>query len=194
MARKFLLWFALLLTISVSGMFYLILKDPRMRELKNLRVDSTPERIARGEYLANHLLSCVHCHTQRDHNDYSLPAVGPAFAGDCLMRRGLSGKMCMPNITWMRKRARRVDRRRVAPGIQDRIAATASRCLLMPFDAYAHLPDEDAYAPIAYLRTIPAVTVRRRDGGELPDERDRAADPDAAGGTVPAVSGDNEVV
>jgi hypothetical protein len=110
MSRKFLRWFALVLTVSVGVMFYLILKGPQMRDLENLRIESTPERIARGEYLANNLLSCVHCHTQRDHDDYSLPAVGPAFAGgDCLDETwGFPGKMCIGR--------RRLDRRRAAAG------------------------------------------------------------------------------
>ncbi|MDA0205430.1 MAG: c-type cytochrome [Acidobacteria bacterium] len=162
MARKFLTWFALLMTISVSVMFYLILKDPQMRELKNLRVDSTPERIARGEYLANNLLSCVHCHTQRDRDDYSLPAVGPAFAGgDCLDETwGFPGKMCTPNITsdaetgigaWTDDEVLRAIREGIS---RDGIALFP----LMPFDAYRDLPDEDAYAVIAYLRTIPPVS------------------------------------
>jgi len=162
MARKFLTWFALLLTISVGVMFYLILKDPQMRELKNLRVESTPERIARGEYLANNLLSCGHCHTQRDHDDYSLPAVGPAFAGgDCLDETGgFPGKMCMPNITsdaetgigaWTDDELLRAIREGIS---RDGIALFP----LMPFAAYRQLPDEDVYALIAYLRTIPAVS------------------------------------
>ena len=162
MRRKFLLWFAFVLTISVGIMFYLIVKEPRMRELKNLRIESTPERIARGEYLANNLLSCVHCHTQRDHDDYSLPAVGPAFAGgDCLDElAGFPGKMCMPNITsdketgvggWTDDELLRAIREGIS---RDGVALFP----MMPFDAYRHLPDEDAYALIAYLRTIPAVS------------------------------------
>jgi hypothetical protein len=143
-------------------MFYLILKGPRMRELKNLRIESTPERIARGEYLANNLLSCVHCHTQRDHTDYSLPAVGPAFAGgDCLDETwGFPGKMSMPNNTsdaetgvgaWTDDELLRA----IREGISREGLALFP---MMPFDAYRHLPDEDAFALVAYLRTIPPVS------------------------------------
>lgn len=162
MSRKFLLWFAFLLTVSVGIMFYLTLKGPQMRDLVNLRIESTPERIARGEYLANNLLGCAHCHTARDHDDYSLPAVGPVFAGgDCLDETwGFPGKMCMPNITsdaetgigaWTDDEVLRA----IREGISREGVALFP---MMPFDAYRNLPDEDAYAVIAYLRTIPAVS------------------------------------
>jgi hypothetical protein len=162
MSRKFLMWFAFLLTISAGTMFYLLLKDPKMRDLKNLRVESTPERVARGEYLANNLLGCVHCHTARNHEDYSLPAVGPAFAGgDCLDElAGFPGEMCMPNITsdretgigaWTDDEILRAMREGIS---RDGVALFP----MMPFDAYRYLSDDDAYAVIAYLRTLPAVS------------------------------------
>jgi cytochrome c553 len=158
MARKILLAMAFVLTLCVTIMFYLMFSGPSARDVTDLKVLSSPERVARGEYLANSVLSCVHCHTRRDHDDYSLPATGPAFAGgDCLDEpAGFPGAMCTPNIT-----------SDVATGIGDWTDDEILRAIregisrqgtalfpLMPYDSYRYLPDEDAYALVAYLRTL----------------------------------------
>ncbi len=161
MARKILLALAFVLTLCITFMFYLMYSGPSMRDVTDLKVLATPDRIARGEYLANNVLSCVHCHTRRDHDNYSLPAIGPEFAGgDCLDEAaGFPGAMCMPNITsdvgtglgsWTDDEILRAIREGVS---RDGKALFP----LMPFDSYRHLPDEDAYAVVAYLRTLPAV-------------------------------------
>lgn len=198
MVRKLLLAFALLLTLCVGIMFYLMFSGPKMRDLTDLKIEVTPERVARGEYLANNLLSCVHCHTRRDNTDYSLPAVGPAFAGgDCLdVNSGFPGATCPPNLTsdpttglgnWTDDEILRA----VREGINRDGTALFP---LMPFDSYSRLSDEDAYSLVAYLRTLPAVSnLLPATVVKFPMNFVIRQLPVPLEGPVPAVSRDNEI-
>ncbi len=149
------------MTIAVAAAAYLTLKGPDMRELRSLRIEATPQRLERGEYLARHVLVCVHCHTERDHDKFDLPATGPEFAGgECLGEEvNFPGTVCAPNITtdveygigtWTDDEILRAIREGVSRD---------GRALfpMMPYAAYRNLSDEDAYAVVAYLKSLPPV-------------------------------------
>jgi hypothetical protein len=56
----------LLILLLCIGYIYFIL--PRI-PIPDLKVEITPERIARGKYLANHVTVCVDCHSTRVWSD-----------------------------------------------------------------------------------------------------------------------------
>ena len=119
------------------------------------------QAVERGEYLARHVLACVHCHTRRDQKQLHAPATGPEFAGgDCLDEEvNFPGSVCAPNITpdvgsgigtWSDDEILRAVREGVSRD---------GRALfpLMPYGSYRTLADEDAHAVVAFLRTLAPV-------------------------------------
>jgi mono/diheme cytochrome c family protein len=110
--------------------------------------------IERGDYLANHVSSCVACHTDRGENG---ALVGPAFAGGQRMDVAADPARVYvsPNLTpdpetspigqWTEDDF--VARFRVGPLIDG---------TPMPWGAFARLTDEDLRAIFRYLRSLPA--------------------------------------
>lgn len=148
-----------LLVLGTGGVSYFLLAYPRVRPAPDLRIEATPERLARGKYLADHVAICTDCHSQRDWTGYGGP-VKPAFYGaggevfDESM--GLPGRIVSRNITpgalasWSDGEILRA--------MLDGVSKDGSALFpLMPYPTYGkHLDPEDARAIIAYLRTIPA--------------------------------------
>ena len=58
---------------------------PRARPLTNVKFQSTPERLARGRYLVEHVTACISCHSSHDWTKRDAPiplgmeAGGPAY-------------------------------------------------------------------------------------------------------------------
>ena len=67
---------------------YLYAKYPDVPPAENITVVSTPERVARGQYLAKHVSGCVECHAERDFTEVCRPvkpgrsAMGGELFGD----------------------------------------------------------------------------------------------------------------
>src|SRR5690625_7514188 len=53
---------------------------PNIGPPENMSIEITPERVERGEYLANHVMLCMDCHGKRDFSLFSGPPV-PATEG-----------------------------------------------------------------------------------------------------------------
>ncbi|WP_285010943.1 c-type cytochrome [Pedobacter faecalis] len=131
---------------------------PNVGEAIDLKVDSSPERIERGRYLANHVTLCVDCHSQRDWSKFAGPPVltslgkgGEKFDHSI----GFPGSVYSPNITpfnlkdWTDGELYRV----ITTGVTKEGRALMN---IMPYPAYGRMDREDIYAIIAYLRTLPA--------------------------------------
>lgn len=155
----------MLASFGVYAYFFIVL--PRDIPPPDLRVELTPERLKRGEYLANAVYGCVYCHSERDWNLFGgPPKPGRIGVGGELFDEsvGLSGMIVSPNIT--------------PAGIGDWTDGEVYRAIvnglhkegyaffpIMPFDVYLYLPEEDIYSIIAYIRTlepIESVTPARR--------------------------------
>jgi mono/diheme cytochrome c family protein len=151
--------------------------QPRSRPLDGRVYESTPERRERGRYLAEHVLQCFICHSERD---ASLPGAPPVEArkGAGVVFSESEGRLIVaPNIT--------PDVETGAGGWTDDMLARAIREGIghdgralhpsMWYGSFAALSDDDLAAVVVYLRSIPAVPnplPRTR----LPDdERDRIA-------------------
>ncbi|MEZ5355363.1 MAG: c-type cytochrome [Bryobacteraceae bacterium] len=147
-----------LLAIVAAGAVYVATHKPAQRPVTDLVIARTPERLARGEYLARNVSACLHCHTDREEGARNHPAKGPEGAGGhCFTpEMGFPGHVCAANITssktagigaWSDDEILRAIREGVSKD---------GRALfpIMPYSAYRSLPDEDAYAIVAYLRTL----------------------------------------
>src|SRR5688500_18511559 len=53
------------LVAAAAGVGYLYAAYPNV-ELAEYRIEATPDRLARGRYLTDHVVGCTTCHTQRD--------------------------------------------------------------------------------------------------------------------------------
>lgn len=52
--------------IAILTIACIVLALPNVGPAENIRIVLTPERIARGKYLANNVALCMDCHSQRD--------------------------------------------------------------------------------------------------------------------------------
>lgn len=151
---------ALLLTVAMAAAL-VAFHEPAQRELTDLQIEPTPERIERGRYLAHSVSGCMHCHTAHDDTKRSHPRTGPEGAGGACLgpADGFPGVVCIPNITpdpetgiggWTDDEILRAMREGVAPD---------GRALfpMMPYGVYKELSDEDAHSIVAYLRTVEPV-------------------------------------
>lgn len=55
-----------LVLVIVGAITYVTNALPNIPVQTDLRVEITPERVARGEYLANSVCVCMDCHSTRD--------------------------------------------------------------------------------------------------------------------------------
>jgi mono/diheme cytochrome c family protein len=132
-----------------------------IRAIDDAPIERTPERLQRGGYLVNQVMSCGGCHTSRATGNILVePERADAFlgGGNHFPGKGL-GKLWIPNLTpdvetglgaWKDDEILRA--------LRDGVSRDGHFLLpMMPFDEFQHLSDEDARSIVAYLRSIPAV-------------------------------------
>ena len=148
-----------IIVVVLSLGAYVKLFLPNVGAAPDLSVELTPERIARGEYLANRVMVCMDCHSSREWTAFS----GPPVAGTLGMggeyfgpEMGFPGAFHAPNITpaalqgWTDGEIFRA----ITTGV-----SRDNRPLfpIMPYSAYGKMDTEDIYAVIAYVRSLPAI-------------------------------------
>lgn len=146
-----------LIAVAIPALLLvLFLYFPNVDPAPDLKVNVTPERIKRGEYLANSVTLCVDCHSQRDWSSYSGPPVPGTFGmgGEIFSREfGFPGVFYSKNITpsalkdWTDGEIYRT----ITSGVDREGNALFP---IMPFHLYSRLHDEDIHSIIAYLRTL----------------------------------------
>ena len=101
--KKILLWLVGIVVVCLAGLLlYVKIGLPNVGEPPSMTVESSPERIAAGEYLANHVTVCIDCHSKRDWTRFSgPPSEGTlGMGGDNFDQRfGFPGKYYAKNIT-----------------------------------------------------------------------------------------------
>lgn len=160
MLRKILKLILVLVLIAVVGiaslLTYLKTALPNVGEPSAIKVEVTPERIARGEYLANHVMVCIDCHSKRDWSLFAGPPIAGTFGmgGEVFDQNlGFPGKFVAPNITPAHI-ANYTDgelMRAITTGV-----AKDGRALfpIMPYPNYGQLDEEDIQSVIAYIRSL----------------------------------------
>jgi cytochrome c553 len=132
---------------------------PKAEVASDLKVERTPERIERGKYLANFVMTCTDCHTERDWTKYSGPLYEDSIGSGSKLfdqKIGLPGKFHSKNLTpyhlnnWTDGEILRA----VTTGVSKDGKALFP---LMPYSVYGKLDKEDIYSIIAYLRSLPNV-------------------------------------
>ena len=152
--------FAIILVIVILGvaclLVYVKTALPNVGAAPDLKVEQSPDRIKRGEYLANHVTLCIDCHSERDYSKWSGPIVpgtfgkgGEAFTQDM----GFPGKFYARNISqshlagWTDGDIYRL----ITTGVTKDNKAIFS---IMPYENYGKMDPEDIKDIIAYIRTL----------------------------------------
>lgn len=157
---KLLGWLVVLVVVLAgAGLTYLFTAYPKVPPAETVTVPKTPERLARGKYLAEHVTGCVVCHAERDWSAYGAPVV-PGTAGKGGQRFGFGPEpfvLYAKNITpagigaWTDGE--------VIRAFTTGVSRDGTPLFpLMPYPHFGTLAREDVEAIVAYLRTLPSVS------------------------------------
>lgn len=132
---------------------------PNVGKPMDLKVQITPGRVQRGEYLARHVAACMDCHSQRDWSLYAGPLKKATYGGGGERfgkEIGFPGTVYSRNITpaalssWTDGEIFRA----ITAGVSKDGKALFP---LMPYPNYGMTDPEDIMCIIAYLRTLPSI-------------------------------------
>jgi mono/diheme cytochrome c family protein len=161
--KKALKWLGVTLAVFVfiilAGVSYLKFMLPNVGDAPELKIERTPERIARGQYLANSVTVCMDCHSKRDWSQWAGPLVPGTNGGG---GEPFDRKMGFPGDFYSRN---------ITPyGLKDWTDGEIYRAIttgvtkdnepifpVMPYHYYGQMDQEDIYSIIAYIRTLPSV-------------------------------------
>lgn len=151
------LWLSLSATVVLVVLIMAVSRGKFLSvDEKVTQIQATPERLARGEYLASHVTICLDCHSKRDWSFHSGPVVpgtegmgGEKFGPDF----GLPGNFYPRNITpagighWTDED--------VIKALTQGINKDGEKLFpIMPYMFYRNLTQEDLYSIIAYIRSL----------------------------------------
>lgn len=155
--KKVALWIlGTFVVVIASALLYVKFALPNVGAAPVLTVERTPERITRGEYLANHVSVCIDCHSTRDWSRFSGPPTPGTFGkgGDVFDQKfGFPGVYYAKNIT-PEGISRYTDGelfRTITTGVTKEGRAMFP---VMPFHYYGQMDKEDILSIIAYIRTL----------------------------------------
>lgn len=148
---------ALVLVVAACGLGYLMFAFPKVPPPTAFTIDPTPERLARGKYLNDHVVGCTTCHAQRDWTKFAGPVVdGTQGAAGQAFDLGPAGKLYAKNIT--------------PAGIGDWTDGELLRAVtqgvsrdgtplfpVMPYPHFGQMSEDDIHAVLAYIRTLKAI-------------------------------------
>jgi len=164
-----------LILLLAMAVVYIGVILPRTAPPSDIEIVSTPELVERGRYLAEHVILCNDCHSERDWTQYGGPPMPPIGAGRACMTRqtavagimtsesNFPGVLCIRNITSDKD-----------TGIGDWTAGEIIRSMregvgrdgralfpIMPYFIFKDISDEDSAAIVAYMRALPPVRAER---------------------------------
>lgn len=155
--KKILKYLLLVIVIAVlGGYLYVRFALPSVSPAENITIEATPQQIERGKYLANHVMLCMDCHSERNFSIYAGPIDMETFgAGGEIFNEdmGFPGTIISKNITpaalstWTDGEIFRA----LVSGVSKNGDPLFG---VMPFQNFAQLDRDDLYAVIAYIRTL----------------------------------------
>ncbi len=155
--KKILLWaVAIIAVVLIATLSYLKIALPNVGAAPDMKVELTPVRIERGEYLANHISVCMDCHSHRDWTRFSGPIAEGSLGmgGDVFEQKfGFPGVYYARNIT-PEGISRYTDGelfRVITTGVDKEGKAMFP---VMPYHNYGQMDEEDILSIIAYIRTL----------------------------------------
>lgn len=159
--KKVLKWLGIIVLLIVvlifSGIGYMNMALPDVGEAPILEIERTPERVARGKYLAYSVSLCMDCHSTRDWTKFAAPMVAgtDGIGGEKFDKTmGFPGNFYSKNITpagigsWTDGELYRV----ITTGVRNDGEPIFP---VMPYHYYGKMANEDIYSIIAFIRTLP---------------------------------------
>lgn len=148
--------FVILLLVVIGAATYVKTALPNVGPPPDLKVEITPERVERGEYLANHVMLCMDCHGERDFSLFAAPPKpgSQGSGGEIFDQKfGFPGTFVAVNLTpfgigdWTDGELYRA----ITCGVSKDGHALFP---VMPYKNFGKMADEDIHSVIAYLRTL----------------------------------------
>lgn len=145
-----------LVVIVAAVISYITLALPNVGAPENIKIDYTPQRIAHGKYLANHVAICMDCHSSHDWTKFTGPTdTNKLGVGGLKFDAAVDfpGEVYVPNITpyhikdWTDGELFRA----ITTGVKKNGSAIFP---IMPWQSYSKMDREDVYDIIAYIRTL----------------------------------------
>ena len=97
------MYFGILVAMIIGSIaVYLMPLIPNVPLRDDIHINLSEERVARGKYLANHVLVCMDCHSKRDESKFSAPLIeGTEGIGGAIFDKsvGFPGIFISKNIT-----------------------------------------------------------------------------------------------
>jgi mono/diheme cytochrome c family protein len=147
----------LVLVVALGGLGYLMLAFPKVPPPPVVTLEPTPERLARGKYLSDHVVGCTSCHSDRDWTRFSGPVKpGSEGKGGQEFPLGGAGTVFAKNITpaaigsWTDGELQRA----VTAGVSKDGTPLFP---LMPYPHFGAMAADDMHAVLSYIRTWKAI-------------------------------------
>jgi mono/diheme cytochrome c family protein len=144
---------------AVTAVGWEVVFGPKARPVTDRRFESSEARLARGRYLVEGLVYCVHCHSPHDLTNPTYPIDQARKGAGWELPIPELGRVVAPNITsdvetglgaWSDDE--------IARAIQEGISRDGHALFpVMPYTDFAELDAEDVASIVVYLRTLPAV-------------------------------------
>src|SRR3954468_12422505 len=143
--------------LGIAGASYFVFRTPAMAPPLNIKVEMTPERIARGKYIFT-LSDCNGCHSGRDFSRFDGPVIESQLGQGVEFPKemGLPGRIASRNITtdvetgiggW-------TDGEKIR-AIREGISKDGTMLFpMMPYTRFRNMSDEDVMSLVAYLNTL----------------------------------------
>jgi len=145
--------------LALAALAYFDLTYPRVDAAPGIKIEITPARLARGEYLVKHVAGCFDCHSERDWTKYAGPTIrgSEGKGGEQFDQTdGVPGNVYAYNITpagigtWTDGEILRA----IACGVNKDGHALFP---IMPYIHFSEMSQEDLYSIVAYLRSLKPV-------------------------------------
>jgi mono/diheme cytochrome c family protein len=146
-----------ILFLALAAITYFNLTYPKVEAAPDLKVEITPARLARGEYLVKHVVGCLDCHSERDWTKYAGPVIPgtEGKGGESLDKEtaGVPGTVYAYDITpagignWTDGELIRA----ITCGVDMKGKAIFP---IMPYYHFNTLDTEDIYSIVAYIRSL----------------------------------------
>src|SRR5262245_19322016 len=148
----------LVVAVAACGLTYLYASYPKVPAAGNVKIAATPDMVARGEYLVNHVSICLDCHSERDWDTFSGKLKPGTFgkggeAFDKTVDPNFPGAVYAKNITpagigsWTDGEVLRA----VTSGVS---RDGTPLFPLMPYPHFGRMSEDDVHAIISYIRTL----------------------------------------
>jgi mono/diheme cytochrome c family protein len=149
------------IAIAGSGFGYLYWREPSIAPASDVKVDMSPQRIARGKYIFESVADCDGCHSLRDFSRFGGPVIESGRGQGILMppEMGLPGRVAARNITPDKETGigNWTDGEKIR-AIREGISKDGHALFpMMPYQNFRQMSDEDVYSLVAYLNSLPPV-------------------------------------